>query len=242
LTEHTPLADADYDAIWATSGDNMKRYGPTSRHTRRLIFKLIEGRPIDSVLDAGCGPGMFLEEIAAQRPGIKLAGSDISEVGLGLARHKLPQAEFYVLDLRTDVVDRQFDLVVCSEVLEHIDDDRAAIANLHRMTGKYLVVTTVQGAYWEYESKVTGHVRSYTRADLETKLREAGFDILQTYEWGWPFYSPLYRNYLSLTKAAGTRGEYTFMHRLVASLLYALFSLNARQRGDKLIILAAANS
>ena len=241
MEQRIPLVGEDYDAIWATSGDNMKRYGPTSRHTRRLIFKLIAGREIHSVLDAGCGPGMFLEEMADRQRGIELAGSDISEVGLSLARHKLPQAEFYALDLRTDALERQFDLIVCSEVLEHIDDDRAAIANLRRITRRYLVVTTVQGTYWEYESKVTGHVRSYTRSDLEAKLREAGFNILQVYEWGWPFYSPLYRNYLSLTRAAGTRGTYTLAHRLIANLLYGLFWLNAQKRGDKLIILACAS-
>ncbi|MCE9646965.1 MAG: 50S ribosomal protein L11 methyltransferase [Chloroflexi bacterium] len=37
----------------------MKVYGPTARHTRRLVLKLLDGLPFESVLDAGCGTGVL---------------------------------------------------------------------------------------------------------------------------------------------------------------------------------------
>ncbi len=232
--------DYDYDLNYAGM-DDMRQYGPMARHVRRLILQVIRDLSFGSVLDVSCGGGELLREIAVRYPAVELAGTEYSQRRLGVAAQHIPPERLYQLDLVTEALDRQFDLVVCSEVLEHIADDRAAIANLRRMTHRYLLITTVQGPFYEYERQSVGHVRSYTRADLETKIQEAGFRIVKTIEWGWPLYSPLYRSLLALIQAKGTTGVYGPLRKFVAWVLYVIFLLNSHRRGDELVVLAEVN-
>ena len=57
----------------------------------------------------------------------------------------------WVLDATKERLNEILDLVVCSEVLEHIPDDLAALRNIAQMTSKYLVVSTVQGRMRPFE-------------------------------------------------------------------------------------------
>jgi len=49
-----------YDLAWQDRWDDMKRYGPYSRHVRRFIHKFIREIEFETVLDAGCGQGELL--------------------------------------------------------------------------------------------------------------------------------------------------------------------------------------
>ena len=81
-----------------------------------------------------------------------------------------------------------FDVVVASEVLEHIDDDVGAMAELHRVLDPDgLLALSVPRALpeainWllsrEYHSNVGGHVRIYRRRELVRRLDRAGFRLI----------------------------------------------------------------
>jgi hypothetical protein len=109
--------------------------------------------------------------------------------------------------------------------------------NIERMTGGHLVVTTVQGRMRSFETEV-GHVRNYARGELVAKLQSAGFDVLRVVQFGFPFYSPLYRDFLNSTGSKGTTGEFGLMRRVVATAIYYLFHLNATFWGDEIFVLA----
>jgi len=232
------MTSFDYDVGWDTKWDDMKKYGPMSRHVRRVLKKLIRRLDFKTVCDVGCGQGSLLLELMHDFPGLEPHGTDISASAVELARKKVPHAEFHVLDLVHSHVPRTFDLVICTEVLEHIEEDVAAMINLRKMTGKYLVVSTVQGRMRSFEAGEVGHVRNYKRGELAAKLRTAGFDIVQQVDWGWPFYSPLYRNFLEMTGSKGTTGEFGPTRRFAASALYYLFHLNLPVWGDEIFIVA----
>ncbi|MEL7159370.1 MAG: class I SAM-dependent methyltransferase, partial [Bacteroidota bacterium] len=89
--------------------------------------------------------------------------------------------------------DERFDVIVCFHVLEHIPDDRAAMAELHRVLapgGLCLIQTPFrEGAIYEDPSLVTpaerlvafgqeDHVRVYSVAGLTGRLRTAGFRVM----------------------------------------------------------------
>ncbi|MGN6733492.1 MAG: methyltransferase domain-containing protein, partial [Candidatus Binatia bacterium] len=84
------MPTADYDDGWEFKWDDMKTYGPFSRHLRRIIKKMI--RPLDfkSVLDVGCGQGSFLKELQTEFPDIRAHGIDISRTAVELARKRMP--------------------------------------------------------------------------------------------------------------------------------------------------------
>jgi len=83
--------------------------------------------------------------------------------------------------------DGSFDRVIAAEVLEHIPFDRSALAEIARVLrpGGLLAVTVPawlpERICWrlsdDYHNTPGGHVRIYTRAELEAKLRAAGFAV-----------------------------------------------------------------
>jgi SAM-dependent methyltransferase len=227
-----------YDYGWDAKWDDMKKYGPMSRHIRRNIKRLIRPLSFETVLDVGCGQGSFLAELRSEFPHIKACGTDISNSAITLARQKVAGGEFWVLDTTAEHIDRQFDLLVCSEVLEHIPDDIAMLQNMARMAKKYLVISTVQGRMRSFEPEEVGHVRNYAPGELVKKVEASGFRVRKVVEWGFPFYSPLYRNFLDLTGSKGTTGDFGWKRRVLANLVYALFLLNSSKRGDEIFVLA----
>ena len=230
----------DYEAIWKTAWGDVQSYGPFHRHLRRIIKDMIRPLKFNSVLDVGCGQGSFLTELKLNFPHIVPNGIDISSSALALARQRLPDGNFSALDISEKSLDEKYDLVVCSEVLEHIPDDVSAIANLRQMTKNYLLVTTPQGRMRQFETQI-GHVRNYSRGELVAKLESNGFAVLSVVQWGFPFYSPLYRNFLNFTGGKGTTGEFGPFRKVIAKIIYMLFLLNSSTRGDEIFVLAGLN-
>lgn len=227
----------DYEDIWKTKWGDMQKYGPCHRHHRRVVRKMLQGLQFGSVLDIGCGEGSNLLFFKSNWPGVELAGADVSAAALELTRKVVPEARLYGFDSQKEKLDRQFDLVFCSDVLEHIPEDEAVIKNLYAMTGKYCLVATMQGRMRDFE-KTIGHVRNYKYGELAEKMRAAGFKNLRIVEWGWPLYSPLYRN---LHNSGGihklSEGKMGFIKRLASVILYYIFFLNSSRHGDIIYIL-----
>ena len=231
-----PMPVADYDDGWDSRWADMRRLGPTGRHLRRIVADMIRGLAVDSVLDVGCGEGSLIRALQPALPA-RYAGADFSEAALAIARRRSPDAEFFHLDLVKGGVDRRFDLVLCTDVVEHVDDDDAAFANLAAMTGRYLLVATMQGRMRPFEARV-GHVRNYRYGELAEKITAAGLTVERVVQWGFPFFSPLYRDLLQCVGARGTEGAYGPGRKLIAEALYTLFLANSWNRGDYVFVLA----
>jgi SAM-dependent methyltransferase len=227
-----------YDDAWDAWYD-MRHYGPMARHTRRLVWKLVGNLKFNSVLDVGCGEGSPLEEIMRRRPGIEVAGVDLSPKAIELAQERIPNGTFSVLDLTKETLDRKFDLIICTDVVEHIVDDRAAIRNMREMCNKWCVISTIQGKMRKYDLGV-GHVRNYARGELKAKIEDAGFVVRRQLDWGFPLYSPLYRNIMDYFPTSVRMGKYGPGRRLLAEAMYYAFMLNASKGGDYIFCLAEA--
>lgn len=228
-----------YEEGWNKWVD-MRRYGPMSRYTRRLIKEMLDGVSFKSLFDIGCGEGSLLKGILADHKEIRVNGADISETALAIAKSRIKEGNFYLLDIQKEALDEKFDLVICSEVLEHLEDDVQALCNIFKMTRKYLLIVTLQGKMREAEKEV-GHLRNYTKDDLVEKLHKAGFKEVRIKEWGFPFYSPLYRFFLNLVPwhQKATTGKFGISRKLLSSFLYRLFMLNDLfNHGDVLVVLA----
>lgn len=73
-----------------------------------------------------------------------------------------------------------FDLVCLFEVLEHVEEDAALLAEVHRVLapgGRLFFSCPMNPDYWTYYDKVVGHVRRYRAAELRDKLQAAGFVV-----------------------------------------------------------------
>ncbi len=237
MSEAVDPGSVDYDANWEHKWNDMRRFGPTGRHLRRIIARMIAPLEYGSALDVGCGQGSLLAALMPLKPAARHAGVDFSEKALEVARRRAPTATFAPLDLTQGHLDQRFDLVLCTDVVEHIEDDGAAIANLAAMTGRYLLISTLQGRMRPYETLV-GHYRNYARGELQAKIEAVGLKVVRTVEWGFPFFSPLYRDLFSATGIKATQGDYGWFRRLLADAIYWVFRLNAWNRGDYIFVLA----
>lgn len=233
------LGSPDYNEIWSGGWDDMRLYGPMSRHTRRLMRGLTQDLQPRSILDVGCGEGSLLNALADSHPDAIIAGAEIAENALSLARRALPNADFKVMDIAAQIWERKFDLVVCADVVEHIEDDAAALRNMAAMTnpGGYVIVATLQGRMRRFETSI-GHLRNYAPGELQEKVADAGLVVDRVVQWGFPLYSPLYRNLLEFLGNRGTMGRFGIARKFISYVLYILFMLNSTRRGDYIFVRA----
>jgi len=182
----------------------------------------------DRLLDLGCGFGRHAYEAARRGADVVALDAGLDEV-LGVAAVFAAMAEQGELADGTEVAtvqgdgyrlpfpDGAFDRVICSEVLEHLHDDRAAMAELARVLrdGGTMAVTVPRFGpelvNWalsdEYHGVEGGHVRIYRRSQLLDRLRGAGLEVTGTgHAHG------LHSPYWWLRCAVGTTDE---AHRLV---------------------------
>jgi SAM-dependent methyltransferase len=135
------------------------------------------------LLDVGCGTGFILESLARVAPSLALAGCDLRLHMLAGIRSRLPEVVLFAADMAALPYESEFDVVTALDVLEHVDDDRAALrALLDVMTpAGGLILTVPQHPWlWSEVDEFSCHRRRYVRADLEAKVREAGFQILRS--------------------------------------------------------------
>ena len=105
---------------------------------RNLVQKALDPRKGESLLDVGCGPGFYLEELApAVEPGGRLAGVDSSEQMVELARRRcagIPNVQLEVASAGgLPFADATFDAAISVQVLEFVAELDAALSELHRV-------------------------------------------------------------------------------------------------------------
>lgn len=148
---------------------------------RRIIDGVVEGLglPADArILEAGCGTGGNLPMLA--RHG-EVFAFDVSETARRLAA-EWGNARLAAGSLpdRIPFAEGGFDLIVLLDVLEHIEDDGAALRALRprlKPGGQLLVTVPALPALWSYHDERHQHFRRYRKSELGARLREAGYEL-----------------------------------------------------------------
>jgi ubiquinone/menaquinone biosynthesis C-methylase UbiE len=170
---------------------NLEKYARTGGVEGGLLKRFREGlvraaaelEPA-SVLDAGCGEGVATAWLADALPGAAIAGVDARPEAIEQARTRVPAAAFAMGDLYSlPYPDRSFDLVVSTEVLEHLERPEAAVAELLRVSGGHVLVTVphepffragnmARGRYLRRLGSTPGHLNTWSRRGIVRLVSE----------------------------------------------------------------------
>lgn len=172
-----------YDALW-------RRHDAPNPDRVALAVKAAadaaSGRSDASILDVGCGNGPILAGLRARLgASSRLFGIEPSAVGAANARLRVPQAVIWEGTLETFGSRGTFDVVVCSEVIEHVRGQEKFAGLLAAVTaeGGTLVLTTPNGryrdAYFEHYRLAPQPVEEWLTLRQITRLCDRRFRILE---------------------------------------------------------------
>ena len=152
--------------------------------SRNRLFKSIVQRHLmptgrTKFLEIGCGTGDFIQQIA-QNKNLEITGSEIYLKGLVYAKKNLPSVDFVQFDVTKGTIGEQFHIITAFDVIEHIENDNAALSNISRMLNKdgVLIVSVPQHMFlWSKLDEIVKHKRRYSRRELVAKLKANNLDI-----------------------------------------------------------------
>jgi len=183
LADYRAHYRADADLI-ADPADLPPVRGASEARRLHAIVRLLGLRPGDRVADVGCGSG-WLSDLC-RRQGARVLAADIAPAGVAAARRRYPEvghftaADVYHLPMRPGA----FDVVVLSEVLEHLEDLDAALDQVRallRPGGRLLVAVphceTILQHLCVHCNRLTpanAHLHSFDEQTLCRLLRDHG--------------------------------------------------------------------
>lgn len=126
-----------------------------------IVGPLCSGK---AVVDVGCGPGTLLHEVVGKATPARVVGVDYAVAGVERARRAVPRGEFHSRSLYELDLQETFDVVLCTEVLEHLSKPEAAMRTLVRLCAAagVIVITVPDGDHDSW----AGHRNFWSEREL----------------------------------------------------------------------------
>jgi SAM-dependent methyltransferase len=182
---------SDYAAFRSDPERHEEYKMKTGWKAENLVSLIPEDHKFRTILEVGCALGILLDNIAG-RLGIQdYTGIDISGKNIETARSLFPVGKFYQGTLEEvinsnplEVSPLKFDLVILSDVIEHIPDDTGFLKAVKNISDHVLVNLPLEKSFKNRNRKYgendpSGHLRWYDRAMAGKLFEEAGFTIVK---------------------------------------------------------------
>ena len=176
------------------------------------LLQSLELPPTAAILEIGCSGGPLMQRLQAAGYS-DITGIDVSAPAIELA-HARGVANASLMDgAALDFADARFDVVIASDVLEHIEDEGRALREWTRVLkpgGQLLVFVPAHAYLWSTHDVVNHHFRRYSRQGLVAALSRAGLRTQRSSFWNAAMYFPtaalrLGRRLLTDPAAAGKK-------------------------------------
>lgn len=188
--------------------DNFKKHTNKNPLQKLLIdnffsnlLTVVKDLKTNSILDVGCGEGFTLSRLKEKGIGKKLKGLEYSKEAIELGRKTHPdieiiQGSIYKLPYKNN----SFDLVLCTEVLEHLDDPKKALKELARTSRKYLLLSVPNEPYFMLANFLRGknlsrwgndieHIQHWTSREFERLVKNEKLKIIsKRYPFPWTMF------------------------------------------------------
>jgi ubiquinone/menaquinone biosynthesis C-methylase UbiE len=176
------------------TGNTYDKYGSANPVVKRLMrgfehsmFDLLDIAQPRSIIDVGCGEGILTEQWAKRTPG-RVVGIDLDDSKLRgeWERRRRPNLEFHTgLGHELPYGDREFDAASAMEVLEHVPDPEAVLAEMSRVATRWLLLSVPReplwralnmsrGAYFRELGNTPGHLNHWSKRSFAALLRRYG--------------------------------------------------------------------
>ncbi len=176
----------------------MANFLPLKQHMFYCLDRFIEQYGLHGpFLEVGCGRGDVSAYLAEK--GWRGLAIDFSDAAVAQARIRL-QA-FPQINVRQEALEDvvgAYDCIVMWDVLEHMEDDRAALRHVERLLrpgGQLLLSLPSNPREWRWDDDFYGHFRRYTVEDIAAKLNEAGMTPLAFWDFTFPVFWLMRRMY-----------------------------------------------
>jgi 2-polyprenyl-3-methyl-5-hydroxy-6-metoxy-1,4-benzoquinol methylase len=189
------------------TGNTFDKYGSTNPVVRRLMAgfehtldELFTLAAPNSVLDVGCGEGVLTAQWAQRLGSGRVVGIDLEDPKLAAewsARGARENLQFRAMSAdRLEYADDEFDLVAATEVLEHVPDPEAVLAEMGRVARRSLIASVpreplwralnmARGAYLKDLGNTPGHLNHWSRDGFAALLGGYGevVEIRTPFPW-----------------------------------------------------------
>lgn len=164
-----------------TTGNSLYRWHIETFH-KHLVALGLSTRPT-TLLDAGCGEGHLSQAFVSAWPSLDIVGVDASEDAINHANTLFPDAgEFFAADIfELPFSDNSFDLVVCSQVLEHLEKPGEAVRELKRVASQNVLISVPLEPYFKFFNDISrfigispdpGHVQFWSKSSFPKFIRK----------------------------------------------------------------------
>jgi 2-polyprenyl-3-methyl-5-hydroxy-6-metoxy-1,4-benzoquinol methylase len=181
--------------IAVPTGNTYDKYGSSNPLVKRLMAgfhasldELWEHAEPRSLLDVGCGEGVLTCQWAERLDGGRVVGIDLDDDKLRAewAKRSRPNLEYRAVEASAlPFADDEFDTVTAIEVLEHVPDPEATLAEMARVADRHLLASVpreplwrflnvARGSYWRSLGNTPGHVNHWSRRTFVALLSRHG--------------------------------------------------------------------
>lgn len=196
---------------------------------RRLFARMIRDLQLPrhaEVLDAGTSTGTNLR-LLRELGFSNVQGVDISEDAIRFCAEKQLGPVLHGDLCSLPFASAQFDLVLATDVIEHLEDDRQAVSELFRVLkpgGFALITVPAFPSLWGLQDDVAHHKRRYRMHSLRPLLHRAGFNCLHAFHFNFLLFLPIWvaRRVISLLRLK-LRSENDVNNQLINRLLSWIF-------------------
>jgi 2-polyprenyl-3-methyl-5-hydroxy-6-metoxy-1,4-benzoquinol methylase len=149
----------------------------------RFASEFIKKRGISTMIDVGCGVGVKLSQVVNDNPNLLVCGVD-QEHPIEFCKKNHKFGEWLVDDFeRPKYTGRTYDLILCSDVIEHVVDPDRLLSYLHSLMNKnsYLIISTPDRDAFRgvncFRSPNIHHIREWNQQEFREYITSRGFSV-----------------------------------------------------------------